>query len=313
MREVIRVENLSKSYHNRMVLQNLNFTVREGEVLAMLGPNGAGKSTVINILSTLLTFDSGNIHILGHDIKTEEMIIKHSIGIIPQELAIYENLSAERNVRFFASLYGLSGKNLDESVKNCLELVGLYGRKDDKPKTFSGGMKRRLNIACGIAHNPPIIVMDEPTVGIDPQSRNHILSVISSLKNKGVSILYSTHYMEEVETISDRIIIMNEGSVIAEGTKEGLKEQLSNEITYEFTIANITDLDEKALLSIPSVKNFCRVDNQLSVTIFKSTKGISNVIEMINQDCLIENMTRQEISLERVFLSLTGKNLKDWR
>lgn len=210
-------------------------------MLGLLGPNGAGKSTTINILADVLSFDSGEIEVLGHDLTKDAKIIKRKLGIVPQDLALYEELSAEENVRFFASLYKISGRELAADVKEALEAVALYERKDDKPKTFSGGMKRRLNIACGIAHKPQIIIMDEPTVGIDPQSRNHILEFIKTLKKKGITVIYSTHYMEEVEAIADRLIIMNEGKIIAEGTKgELLKSMNKDEASLEEIFLDLT-------------------------------------------------------------------------
>lgn len=224
MNNVATVENLKMQYENKTAVDGISFEVREGEVLGLLGPNGAGKSTTIHILSGVLSASSGNVSILGHSVKKGSKEMKKGIGIVPQDIAIYEEISAEKNVRFFASLYSLKGEELKARVKEALELVQLYDRKDDKPKTFSGGMKRRLNIACAIAHQPKLIIMDEPTVGIDPQSRHHILESIKELKTKGASIIYSTHYMEEVEAISDRIMIMNEGRIIANGTKEGFEE-----------------------------------------------------------------------------------------
>lgn len=175
MKSIIEVKNLVKMYKTHKAVNNISFVVKKGEILGFLGPNGAGKSTTINVLSTVLKPDDGKINFLGEDINNNIFNIKKNIGVVPQDLAIYEDIPAERNVRFFASLYGLKGKDLDTKVKEALEFVKLYDRKDEKPKSFSGGMKRRLNIACAIAHDPKLIIMDEPTVGIDPQSRNHIL------------------------------------------------------------------------------------------------------------------------------------------
>lgn len=227
MKDVITVKNLKKTYGERQAVKGTSFEVHKSEVLGLLGPNGAGKSTTINILANVLSYDGGTIEVLGHDLSKETKVIKKEMGIIPQDLALYEELSAEENVRFFASLYHIKGKELEKNVKEALESVELYDRKNDKPKTFSGGMKRRLNIACGIAHKPQIVIMDEPTVGIDPQSRNHILEFIKTLKAKGITVIYSTHYMEEVEAIADRMIVMNEGKIIAEGTKEDLLKKVN--------------------------------------------------------------------------------------
>ena len=220
MKTLIRVEKLEKSYKNNKALDGISFDVNEGEILCFLGPNGAGKSTAINILATALNADGGDIYFDGKRIGGNAQSYKSCLGIVPQDLAVYEELSAERNVSFFAALYGLKGRELKVKADKALEFVGLLDRKKDRVKTFSGGMKRRLNIACAIAHNPRIVIMDEPTVGIDPQSRNHILNSIKELRNKGATIIYTTHYMEEVEEISTRIIIIDHGKLIAGGTKE---------------------------------------------------------------------------------------------
>ncbi len=249
MENIIEVKNLEKSYKNKKVVKGISFDVKQGEILGFLGPNGAGKSTTINILSTVLKSDKGEIKFLGRKATEDVMNIKRNIGVVPQDLAIYEEISAEKNVRFFASLYGLKGKKLNENVKEILEFVGLYDKRLDIPKTFSGGMKRRLNIACAIAHNPKLIIMDEPTVGIDPQSRNHILNSIKKLKKRGATILYTTHYMEEVEEIADRIIIMDHGTIIAEGTKEELKKNIEDERVYSINIANKKNLRKMTFLT----------------------------------------------------------------
>lgn len=242
MKSIIEVENLVKMYKTHKAVNNISFVVKKGEILGFLGPNGAGKSTTINILSTVLKPDDGQINFFGEDINNNIFNFKKNIGVVPQDLAIYEEIPAERNVRFFASLYGLKGKDLDTKVKEALEFVKLYDRKDEKPKSFSGGMKRRLNIACAIAHDPKLIIMDEPTVGIDPQSRNHILESILKLKEKGATIIYTTHYMEEVEEIADRIIIIDNGSIVAEGSKEELKESIKDERIYNIYADNIENL-----------------------------------------------------------------------
>jgi len=312
MNSVVTVKNLEKSYHTKKAVDKINFMVNKGEIIGLLGPNGAGKSTIINILATVLSADSGEISILGYDLKKDIYLIKQKIGIVPQDLAIYEEISAEKNVRFFASLYNLKGKQLESNVKEALELVGLYDKKDDKPKIFSGGMKRRLNIACAIAHKPQLIIMDEPTVGIDPQSRNHILESIKILKEHGATIIYSTHYMEEVEAISDRIIIMNDGKIIAEGTKEELKQKVNDEITYSFTVNNSNTLNEEQFYKIEGVTKVKISENTVEITIENSKDNINEIISIITSNgCNIENLNSKKASLETVFLELTGKKLRD--
>lgn len=309
---VISVKNLEKNYGAKKAVAGITFSVKNGEVLGLLGPNGAGKSTTINILSTILKADKGSIEILGHNLINNPKAIKKFIGVVPQDLAIYEEISAEKNVNFFASLYGLKGNELKNQVKEALKLVGLYDKRSDKPKTFSGGMKRRLNIACAIAHNPKIIIMDEPTVGIDPQSRNHILESIKILKGRGSSVIYSTHYMEEVEEIADRIIIMNEGKIIAEGTNEELKQKVSDEITYYFKLSNIENINAKEFYSISGVKKVKLNEDEVCLTSLKSEDNLNDIITaFLKRNCKIESMQIKEASLETVFLELTGKNLRD--
>ncbi|UQS81809.1 ABC transporter ATP-binding protein [Bombilactobacillus folatiphilus] len=216
--DVLQVTDLSKTYKTgKKALTDLSFDVKKGEILGFLGPNGAGKSTTISIIATLLKADSGTIkyfddsHLSGKQIKCK-------LGVVPQDIAIYEDLSAYKNVKFFAALYGVKRNLIDQKVRNALTKVGLLERKDDLPSSFSGGMKRRLNIACAIAHEPDLIIFDEPTVGIDPQSRNHILTSIKGMRDQGATIIYTTHYMEEVEQICDRIIIMDGGKILLNDT-----------------------------------------------------------------------------------------------
>ncbi len=313
MENVVVVKNLEKSYDTKKAVDGISFAVKKGEILGFLGPNGAGKSTIINILATLLSADKGEITILGYDLKKDVRNIKYGIGVVPQEIAIYEEISAEKNVSFFASLYNIKGKQLQDKVREALELVGLYDKKDQKPKTFSGGMKRRLNIACGIVHQPQIIIMDEPTVGIDPQSRNHILESIKILKQKGATVIYSTHYMEEVEAISDRIIILNEGKVIAEGTKEELNKIVNDEVTYSFNVQNLSNLKEEQFSKISGVKKVkISEDNTIEISTEKLKDNLNEIIMVITTNqCKIENMSRTEASLETTFLELTGRTLRD--
>lgn len=309
---VITVKNLEKNYHSKKAIDGINFSLKQGEILGLLGPNGAGKSTTINILSTILASDRGEIDILGHNIKRDVISIKKKIGVVPQDLAIYEEISAEKNVSFFASLYDIRGNQLKSQVREALEFVGLYDKKDHKPKTFSGGMKRRLNIACAIAHKPQIIIMDEPTVGIDPQSRNHILQSIKILQNRGAAVIYSTHYMEEVEAICDRIIIMNEGKIVAEGTKEELNKKVNDQITYLFEVKDLNRLSDSDFYELKNIKKVNISKNTVSITLNKLKDNLNEIISVIiSKGCKIESMNSKEASLETVFLELTGRTLRD--
>lgn len=251
MQEVIlKIENLSKQYGDRKAVDNMSLEIRKGEVFGLLGPNGAGKSTTMNMICSLIKPTSGKVELFGMDTQKELKKIKPLIGYIPQELAIHGNLKAWENVELFTSLYGIKGAKLKEAIASSLEFVGLTDRRNSYAKTFSGGMQRRLNIACALGHKPQLLIFDEPTVGIDPQSRNFILEKIKYTNQHGSTVIYTSHYMEEVEAICTRIGIVDSGKIIALGTKEEL------------------------------VK-------------------------------LVTDKTDGSVSLEEVFLNLTGKNLRD--
>ncbi|WOO37915.1 ABC transporter ATP-binding protein [Anaerocolumna sp. AGMB13020] len=312
MKNIMSVRNLKKNFKENNVLKGINFEVHKGEVLCILGPNGAGKSTTINILTAALGSDEGSIYFKDAPISKVLRSYKQSIGIVPQEIALYEELSAERNLSFFASLYGLSGNKLKAAVEEALDFAGLKERRKDKVKTFSGGMKRRLNIACAIAHHPELVIMDEPTVGIDPQSRNHILSSIKELQAQGMTVIYTTHYMEEVEAISSRIIIMDHGAIIAEGTKESLKEEIENEKRYTIEVEEngITGHDE--FFTIEGVKNVKIEGNTIEITSLKGIENLDRIISLLSdRGEKIRNISSEAASLEMVFLKLTGRKLRD--
>lgn len=225
MEILLEVKNLKKCYGEKNVVNGISFKVKEGEILGFLGPNGAGKSTTINMISTVIDNDGGNICFFNNDIKYYSNIFKNSLGVVPQDLAFFSDLTAYDNVKFFCSLYGIKGQKLKERTKEALDFVGLWDRKNDYPDSFSGGMKRRLNIACAIAHRPKLLIMDEPTVGIDPQSRNNIMEAIKKLNSLGTTIIYTSHYMEEVETLCSRLVIIDKGQIIEEGNKEVIKDR----------------------------------------------------------------------------------------
>ncbi len=312
MKNIMTVRNLKKSFKENNVLKGINFEVHQGEILCILGPNGAGKSTTINILTAALGSDEGSIYFKDTPISKVLRSYKQSIGIVPQEIALYEELSAERNLSFFASLYGLYGNKLKEAVEEALEFAGLKERRMDKVKTFSGGMKRRLNIACAIAHHPELVIMDEPTVGIDPQSRNHILSSIKELQAQGMTVIYTTHYMEEVEAISSRIIIMDHGAVIAEGTKESLKEDIENEKRYTIEVEENGKTGHDEFFTIEGVKNVKIEGNTIEITSLKGVENLDRIISLLSdRGEKIRNISSEAASLEMVFLKLTGRKLRD--
>lgn len=248
---VLEVRNICKKYGEIEVVSNVNFTVYQGDIIGFIGPNGAGKSTSINMITTLLEPDKGTIFFRNQDILKQSDHFKRTLGVVPQELAIYEDLSAYENVQFFCALYGIKGIELKARVKQALEFVGLWERKKDSPLKFSGGMKRRLNIACAIAHGPELLIMDEPTVGIDPQSRNKIMEAVNILHQKGATVIYTSHYMEEVETLCNRIILIDKGIIIEDLDKKTLKEKYFTmgftsleEIFLHLTGTELRDMEE---------------------------------------------------------------------
>ncbi len=310
---IVKIEQVTKNFGDVTAVDKMSLSIEEGEVFGLLGPNGAGKSTAINMITGLLNIDKGSISVTGSDVKKAKMTAKANIGIVPQDIAIYEDLTSLENVKFFASLYGLSGKALEDSAMEALEFAGLSDNIKSFPKNFSGGMKRRLNIACAIAHKPKLIIMDEPTVGIDPQSRNHILQSVKKLNEQGSTIIYTSHYMEEVEEICSRIAIMDHGKVIALGTCEELEDLIDDR-----NIVLVTVMDSVSKINEDSIKEIQGVD---SVEIDENTIKISSFREVNNLDKIIYYFTSNEISiksveskkpdLETVFLSLTGRKLRD--
>jgi ABC-2 type transport system ATP-binding protein len=309
---ILTVKNLTKSFKENNVLKGISFEVNQGEILCLLGPNGAGKSTTINILTAAMRSDGGEVLYKGKKIGGHLRAYKKRLGVVPQDVALYEELSAQRNISFFASLYGLHGRELAEATQKALEFAGLSDRQHDKVKTFSGGMKRRLNIACAIAHNPELVIMDEPTVGIDPQSRNHILSSIQQLRDSGMTILYTTHYMEEVETISSRIIIMDHGAIIAEGTKEKLKEKFEDEKRYVIEVENDIHVNADDFYCIEGIKSAQIDGNTIEIISLKGIENLDHIISLLSDKGVkIRNIVSETASLETVFLKLTGRKLRD--
>ena len=240
---ILRTKDLTKKYGSKVVVDNLNLEIEEGEIFGLLGPNGAGKSTTMNMICDIVTPTLGSVEFMGKDLKKNQKELLVYLGYIPQDLAIHGSLKAWENVELFTSLYGIKGKQLKERIDESLEYVGLAEKRNDFAKTFSGGMKRRLNIACAIGHHPKLLIFDEPTVGIDPQSRNFILEKIKESNRNGATVIYPSHYMEEVEAICSRIAIMDNGKVIATGTSEELKKMVvedTSSITLEEVFLTLT-------------------------------------------------------------------------
>lgn len=308
---IIEIKNLIKRYGDKLVVDNMNLSVHKGEILGLLGPNGAGKTTLINSIIGITEIQSGEVFIFGKNMKKDSMEIKRRIGVVPQNIAILNEFTAIENVTYFARLYGLTGQKLKDSVKTALEFTNLWERRYDYPKKYSGGMQRRLNIACSIVHNPELIIMDEPTVGIDPQSRNHILESIRRLNENGSTIIYTSHYMEEVESLCTRVVIMDNGRLIAQGTKEELAEYVREEQIVEITLNNPGYTISEGLKSIYGVSECTLSGNKMTVILDKNS-DISMVINTVTEKGgIITKINMEEATLEDVFLTLTGKTLRD--
>ena len=312
MKKIIEVKNLSKSYKNLKAIDDLSFDVYEGEILGLLGPNGSGKSTTINSILNLLEFEKGTIKIFGKIMKPDAYDIKRDIGVIFQEVAVFEELTVYENIDYFCGLY-VSDKLLRKSyVEDAINLVGLKEFTKFYPKQLSGGLLRRLNIACGIAHKPKLIFLDEPTVAVDPQSRNNILDGIKKLRDDGATIVYTTHYMEEVEMICDRIIILDKGKILAEGTTDELKTltKLEEKITLEVKKISPKIVDE--IKTFKTVDSVIENGNNLVITYKKGKDNLGELTSFLHS----KKVTYSKIFSERptlndVFLELTGKDLRD--
>ena len=309
---VLEIKNIVKRYNDVLAVDNVSLSIREGEIYGLLGPNGAGKSTTINTILGLTKIDSGSISVFGKDFGSNEMEIKKEIGIVPQDIAVFEDLSAYENVVFFGKLYGLKGSLLTERAKEALEFTGIWEKRESYPKKFSGGMKRRLNIACAIVHQPKLIIMDEPTVGIDPQSRNHILESVKELNRKGSTIIYTSHYMEEVEELCTYITIMDNGRIIAGGTKDELREMVSSDEKVEIKVSDVNYTLTESLKKMDGVKEVVLEKNMLSIVSARNISNLGKVIDTITESgSEILSLNIERPTLETVFLTLTGRTLRD--
>ena len=312
MKNVIEVKHLSKSYKSHKAVDDLSFDVKEGEILGLLGPNGSGKTTTMNCILALLKYNEGEIKIFGKEMSPSAYDIKSKIGVVFQDVAVFDELTVYGNIDYFCGLYIQDKTVRAEYVEDALKLVGLTENKNQYPKQLSGGLLRRLNIACGIAHKPKLIFLDEPTVAVDPQSRNNILEGIKKLRDGGATIIYTTHYMEEVEILCDRVIILDKGKIIASGTNDELKAlaKIEEKVTIE-----VPELSPSQLSGFESIKNVSDVsyDNGVMKVVFN--KGKNNLADMV--DYLKANRIQyskifaERPTLNDVFLELTGKELRD--
>ena len=308
--KMLEIKKISKEYGDMIAVNDIDLEVNKGEIFGILGPNGAGKSTLIGMICGLIKRTSGEIIYEEKETKTRKF--KENIGIVPQDFALYWDLTAEENIEFFCSLYGFRGADLKRRVNKVLDFVGLTDVRKKRASEFSGGMKRRLNIGCAIAHSPKLIIMDEPTVGIDPQSRNHILKSVLKLRDEGATVIYTSHYMQEVDDICDRIAIVDKGNVIAEGTSEELKNLIGDKRVFNITVKEKIDNFEDKLLEITGIEKVAYSENQYKISTIKNANLLTKIIETtLSLGGEIINVENSEPTLENVFLALTGKKLRD--
>ena len=314
MSAILHVQNLVKNYGDFKAVKGVSFSIEEGEIFSLLGPNGAGKTTTISMLSTLYTPTSGDAIIGGHSITKDPMGVRGMIGVVPQDLALYEDLTARENLIFWGQMYNMSGKPLSMRVDEVLEQIGLTDKAKDRVKTYSGGMKRRVNIGVGLLHKPRLLFLDEPTVGIDPQSRRAILDTVKDLNKQGMTLLYITHYMEEAEELSDRVGIFDHGEMIAIGTKKELTQQVGQAETLILHVGENDDSEAlaKTLKDIQGVQQATAVDHKVSVVCAEAEDVLAAVVTKANERGIkIRSIDIREPNLEAVFLHLTGRALRD--
>ena len=314
MSAILHVRDLVKKYGNFTAVKGISFDIKEGEIFSLLGPNGAGKTTTISILSTLYAPTSGDASIGGHSVTKDPMAVKEVIGVVPQDLALYEELTARENLVFWGQMYGLSGKALNSRVDEVLQQIGLTDKAKNRVKTYSGGMKRRVNIGVGLLHKPRLLFMDEPTVGIDPQSRRAILDTVKDLNKQGMTVLYTTHYMEEAQELSDRVGIIDHGELIALGTQDELTKQVGETDTL---ILHVGENDDPEILAgslkgLQGVQHAEASDRSVAIVTPSAEEILAAVVTKANERGIkIRTMEIREPNLEAVFLNLTGRALRD--
>ncbi|MCC0657557.1 ABC transporter ATP-binding protein [Clostridioides sp. ES-S-0123-01] len=310
--DIVKVNNITKRFNDKLALDNISFSVKEGEIFGLIGPNGAGKSTLISIITNLTLPNSGNIQINGIDLSADPMSAKSIIGLVPQELAIMETLTPFDNLEYFGAFYGLKGKLLQDRINEALEVTGLAEVKKKKVKKLSGGMQRRLNIGIALLNHPKILILDEPTVGVDPQSRNHIFNFIKDISEKQkTTIIYTSHYMEEVEHLCSKIFIMDEGKEVAFGDNNYLKSIVS---TSTKLIMEIKNINAQLIFDLKNTKGVISVLENTSVIALDVDKNflLTDALSAVDKNNLkVVRISYEEPSLEDVFLNLTGKNLRD--
>ncbi|MEH6850518.1 ABC transporter ATP-binding protein [Bacillus pseudomycoides] len=307
------VDHITKSFGKKEVVRGVSFSIEKGETFGLLGPNGAGKSTTISMICGLFPYDSGDIRVGGKSVKEHPMETKQKIGVVPQDIALYPTLSAKENLIFWGKMYGLSGAAAKKRADEVLAYVGLEERAKDKIETFSGGMKRRVNIGVALMHEPELLIMDEPTVGIDPQSRNHILETVKKLNEKGMTVIYTSHYMEEVEYLCERIAIVDHGKVIALGTKSELCNRLADGFMVKLQVNHYDEQLLQKLQALPVVERIVADEdsNTIDIALTHSDAVGMVVSEVVGNRVQIAKLEVQEPNLEALFLQLTGRSLRD--
>lgn len=311
MSTFVSVANLSKSYNGAKAVDNLSFTIPQGIIFGLLGPNGAGKTTSISMLSGLFPPDQGEILIGGKALGKDPTGVKGLMGVVPQEIALYGTLSARENLHFWGRLYGLAGTELKRRTEEVLELVGLRERAKEAIKTYSGGMKRRINIAAGLLHRPKLLLLDEPTVGVDPQSRRAILDMIIELNQAGMTVLYTSHYMEEVSELCHQVAIMDKGHIIAQGTLAELTNMVGNQDILKLTLDKHLEQTD-FLTSLPGVSQAAITENILTITTAQGNSALAGIITALtNRGSQVSSVILEQPNLEAVFLHLTGRSLRD--
>jgi len=310
---MLETVELRKTFKGKTAVEEVSLYLDKGESVGLIGPNGAGKSTTISMISTLLKPTGGDVRLNGRSVIKEPQAIRKVLGVVPQEIALYEELSAYENLKFFGRVYGLRGKELEAKIQELLEIVGLRERQKELIKTFSGGMKRRINITAALLHDPKIVIMDEPTVGIDPQSRNHILDTVRLLnRDKGTTVLYTSHYMEEVEQLCARMYVMDHGRIIASGTKEELQLILSGEDTLLIGLNRPNPGLSADLQAMDNVRRLEETEQGLKLNVLKNSRVLPAIVQAAERHRVqITNIHVQSPSLEDVFLHLTGRTLRD--
>jgi ABC-2 type transport system ATP-binding protein len=305
----LAVDSLRRSYEKLEAVRGISFEIRAGEVFGLLGPNGAGKTTTISVLSTRLRPSGGGATVFGHDIRADVAAVRRSIGLVPQEISIYPTLTAAENVRFFGRMYGVKPPTVDERVDQLLELVGLTARRDDRAATFSGGMKRRLNLAVSLVHQPRLLLLDEPTAGVDPHSRQHIFEIIRDLRRRGTAILYTTHYMEEAETLCDRLGVMDEGRIVALGTLRQLLATMGGNETV--AIRGVPPQEITGHFGGHPLVREIDVAGDLCRLFVADSKKLLGALQQVLEKHPAASLEISPMSLGDLFLHLTGKELRD--